>query len=52
MSDEQRLTYLLTKYSLATTRQLIEQLPKGRERALALTRFDEAEMWLDKSVAE
>ena len=33
------------------TRTLIEQLPAGRERSLALTKLDEAVMWAEKAGA-
>lgn len=34
---------------LSDCRQLLDELPPSRERSLALTKLDEAEMWADRA---
>jgi hypothetical protein len=43
------VTHGAIQAEIADCRMLVEELPPSRERSLALTKLDEAEMWADRA---
>lgn len=43
------MTHGAIQAEIADCRMLVEEMPPSRERSLALTKLDEAEMWADRA---
>ncbi len=50
MNDEQIKTSNAVRTAVIITAKTFESLPEGREKALAMTKLEEALMWANKSI--
>ena len=51
-TEEQKVTMEAFRDKMETLYREIETLPANRGRSLALTKLEEASMWLNKSITE